>query len=403
MSVYQYQVVYQGKRSKGYITADTAAEGRNILRKRGMQIVRFKSALPSADKSCLWSLACFSRRRSYQAINEFTHYLTLLLRSGVPLSDAFRVIIRQVSKQIEPVLRRLAERVNEGAELAQAMAQEERYFDSTYIGIVRVGQASGRLEECLERLVQLRSQRQQLRQRIRAALAYPAMVVVVGICVVVFLMTFVVPRITWVLEQSGRSLPLPTRILLCISDGILGYWWVGLGVVLAGIIVVRVTNCGRRIKELLNRQVLKTPILGPLIMKADIAQAAVMLDAMLRSGLPLDEALTITQKSIANVLLEDEFGRMAEALKSGRALLSGSGHDSVLPPVVAHMLTVGEQTGQLEETLQELARTYDSEVEVACRQAVSMLEPMLIIIMGCMIGFIVMSTILPILQISQSL
>ncbi len=401
MPVFQYQAVSKNKTSRGYITSDTPSQGRQVLRERGLKIIEFKDAGQQSTES--WSIPFTGKKRNVQSINEFTRYLAIMLRSGVPLSEALSVIIRQLPKRTEPVLRRLAERVNGGAELAQAMAPESRYFDETYLGIVRVGQASGRLEECLERLAWLRERQNQISRKIHAALAYPAMVMMVGTAVVLFLVTFVVPRITWVLEQSGRQLPAPTKMLMFISNIFVGYWWLILLLLLAGMLIIPMLDRKRRLNSLMKRLILKIPVLGNLIMKADIAQVAVLLDTMLRSGLPLDEAIVITQKSTPNVLLVQELQRMVKALRSGRPLIASAHKTSVFPPVVAHMIAVGEQTGQLEYTLQQLSHSYDNEVEVACRQAVSMIEPILIVTMGCVVGFIVMSTILPILRISGSL
>lgn len=402
MPIYQYQAVCKGQKTTGYVTADTPARGRRLLRERGLQIIGFEAAESTTTATRRWSLPRLRIGRDREAIDEATGYLAMLLRVGVPLTEALNIVIRQASARVEPVLRRLTERVNAGADLAQALAEQNKIFDSVYVGIVRVGEISGMLDECLERLVRLRRRQHQLRQRIQGAMAYPMIVAVVGLVVVLFLMTFVVPRITWVLKQSGRSLPLPTRILLIISDAVRSYWWLGLAIAVSGFMIVHLVDRQRLIQAWIKRQVLRIPIMGPLAMKAAIAQAAAMLHTMLRSGLTLDEALVITRKSTSNVLLQEEFKRMLDAMRSGRPLIDQSRTRSVLPPVVVHMLTVGEQTGQLEEMLEELTNSYDAEVDVAARQAVSLLEPILIVIMSCIVGFIVLATILPILRISGS-
>jgi len=283
------------------------------------------------------------------------------------------------------------------------MAEERKAFDPLYIGVIRVGQASGMLEQCLDGLVRLRRRQYLLRQRVRSALAYPSVVASVGVLVVIFLMTFVVPKIVGVLRQTGRTLPVPTKILLAVSNAVVWYWWVPLTIAGGVFIAFRFLDRRRQLSRWLRRRVLRVPLLGPLLMKVGIARSAGMLETMLRSGLPLDEALVILRNTIRNDLLQEEYGRMLEALRSGRPMVEVSGADGVLPPAVVHMLSVGEQTGQLEEMLAELATFYDEEVEVASRRAVAMLEPALIVVLSCVIGFIVLATILPILRLSGSL
>jgi type II secretory pathway component PulF len=402
MPVYQYQAIDQGKRCQGFVTADTAAQGRSLLRKRGLEILQFNVEGSHATGKSSWSIPRLSIGRNRKAIDEATHYLGMLLRAGVPLTEALNLIIRQVPRRIEPVLRRLIERVNGGADLALAMSEQGRIFDSTYVGIVRVGQISGMLETCLDRLVQLRRRQHELRQRIQGALAYPVIVAMVGLAVVTFLMTFVVPKIIWVLQQSGRSLPFPTKVLLTLSNGVREFWWLGLAGAAIVAALLYMADREKRVRKWVKRRFLQVPILGPLAMKAAIAQASAMLSTMLRSGLPLDEGLAITCRSTGNILLQEELARMLEALRSGRPMINPSRDKRVLPPVVAHMLAVGEQTGQMEEMLEELTQSFDTEVEVASKQAVAILEPILIVAMSVVVGFIVLATILPILKISGS-
>ena len=403
MPVFRYEVTRRGAKSRGYVTADTAAQGRKMLREKGLQILEFDPAegVAGSSRSPAWPRLFTPSRR--QAVDEFTHYLSMLLRVGVPLAEALNLLIRQVPKQIEPVLRRLSERVSSGTDLAGAMADEGGLFDSTYVGIVRVGQASGMLEECLEKLVRLRRRQHLLRQRLQSTMAYPTVVACVGVLVVIFLMTFVVPRITEILQQTHRALPLPTRVLLASSNAITGYWWLGLTLLVTAVVAMRSLDKQRRIRTWFSLFILKVHLLGSLLMKAGIAQITAMLETMLRSGLPLDESLAISRNVTGNPLLKAEFGRMLEALRSGHPMVDLGQANPVLPPAVLHVLSVGETTGQLEEMLTELSTFYDAEVEITSSRAVAMLEPIVIVIMSCIVGFIVMAILLPILRISSSL
>lgn len=403
MPVYRYETLGPGGRSKGYVTADTPSQGRSLLRGRGLRISRFEISHGAKKKGLSWTLPGMKKASLQEGVDEFTRYLALLLRTGVDLAEALNILLRQVPKTIEPVLRRVSECVNAGADLGQALAEEGSVFDPTYIGIVRVGQASGMIDQCLERLVQLRRRRRLLRQQLYSALAYPITVGVVGVGVVLFLMTFVIPKIADVLQQTGRALPFPTRILVFMSRFIIEYGWLVFLLILAGILFIHISDRKKTVQMWLRQQALKVPVLGALLMKAGIAQTTAMLETMLQSGMPLDESLLIVRNTTNNVLLKKEFDHMAEALRSGRTMSDSSSRKGVFPPAVVHMLAVGEETGQLEDVLSELSQFYDSEVEIASRRAVSILEPILIVIMSCIVGFIVLATVLPILRVSGSL
>lgn len=401
MPVYWYKAATSDGTLEGYITADSPADGRTALRKRGLAVKQFREQ--HARRVSLFQMVPrFASRASEAALNEFVHYVCMLLRAGVPLSEALAVVIRQAPRGLEPALRRVTERVNAGSDLAEAMSQEGDTFDSAFIGVVRVGQASGQLEPCLGRLISLRRREQQLRQRIAAVLAYPLIVSTVGLGVVVFLLTFVVPKITALITQSGRTIPVPTQILLAISGFLRSYGLLMIVTMLVAGIVLVVADRRRRLLKMFQHILMRMPVIGPFMLKAGIAQAATLLETMLSSGLPLDEAIEITRRSLKNPMLDREFEGMLTALRSGQPLVESSRQGSALPPVVAHVLAVGDQTGQLEEMLGELASSFDEDVEVAARQAIALLEPAMIISISIIVGFIVLATILPIIRISGS-
>lgn len=404
MPVYRYKALKGGTTLDGMVTADSPADGRARLRASGLQLLKFEApSAPAGPRKLQMGVWRFAAGGSAAALNEVTHYLAMLLRAGVSLAEALDVVTRQAPRSLEAVLRRVSEKVKGGADLGEALAEEKGVFDPAYIGIVRVGQASGALEEALERLVSLRRRRHQLRQRVQAAMAYPLIVTGVGVLVVLFLLTFVVPQITGLLVDSGRAIPWPTRILLAATSLVRHYWWLGLVLALGLALGLTLGDRRNQIRRRLTALVLKIPLIGTVAMKAAIAQFSAMLETMLGSGLPLDEALELTQRSTHNPILQREIKRMLEALRGGQPLGAVRPANTSLPPVVLHILSVGEQSGQLEPMLGELAASYDADVDVAARQAVSVLEPLLIIVISLIVGFIVLATILPIIRLSGSL
>lgn len=398
MAVYRYKAIGASGTVEGLITADTPAEGRMRLRRDGLQVLQFHA--PETKRG--GGQVVFSRRPGEAAVNEATHYLAMLLKAGVPLSEALGVVARQVPRPIEVVLRRVSEKLSEGTEFSEALEAEPRTFDPVFVGVVRVGQAAGTLDQSLERLVSLRQRRQQLRQRVTAAMTYPLIVVLIGAAVVFFLLTYVVPKITGLLTETGRSIPLPTQLLMSLSELLQGPGGLLLLGLAGAVCLAPIFDRRGVLKAWGQRAALKLPVIGEVVMKAGVAQMAAMLEAMLKSGLPLDESLELTSRSIQNPVIRRELLQMREALRQGQPLASLKDQPTALPPVVMHVLAVGEQTGQLEDMLGELARSYDEGVDAAARQAVSVLEPALIVVISVVVGFIVLATILPIIRLSGS-
>ena len=401
MPVYTYKAVdLDATAVAGEVAADTPRQARDLLRGRGLTVEQIRPR-PPREAASVWA-----RRRARRHAGRTTGFirdLAALAGAGIPLTDSLQTLSRQYSGPFGAVVLSVGERVASGASLAEAMEAQGPWFDRLCVSIVRVGERTGTLDEALSKLADFREHAEGLRSRIGTVLLYPAIVTVIGTGVTVFLMTFVVPRLLSALRDSGRELPAITRAVQAVSDFLLGYGWlVGLAVVAAVIglrLIVR-TGPGRRAWH---RLLMRAPLVGELIVKETLGRLAVVLAALLRSGVVFVEALEVAEETTANVVFRAALARCREAVAAGKDLAEPLERAGVFPPMVVRMLAVGQQAGELEGMLEKLAASYERQVAVATARLAAVLEPLLIVVLALMVGVIALATILPILEASNVL
>lgn len=401
MPVFTYKALDRtGSHRRGSLSADTPASGRQVLREQGLQLVEFQparfgkhTALPSRTR----------RSRRQEQIADFARQLAMLLGTGVPLVEALDVLIRQQRGRILEVLRDVRGKVASGLSMSEALAEHPAWFDGVFCSAVRVGQTSGQMDAALKDLAGFMRERQTLRARLFSALAYPMILAVLGVAVVIFLMSFVVPQLLTILEDSGRPLPVATVILKSMSDALTGHWMVivlfAAGAI-AGCAGFYAWRTGRR---LCHTWQLKLPLAGPLIRKSLVAQFAQKLSLLLRSGVPFLEAIGLIRGNTRQVVLNDELARMEQAVQRGSDIAPALEASRVFPPLVVHMVDVGQKSGELTEMLTQLRDGYATEVRLAIGRFAAALEPMLIVVMAALVGFVVFSTMMPILEVTRAI
>ena len=399
MAVYAYKAsdLASGDTS-GTIAADTPRQARDLLRDRGL-IVRDLSDVRArtATKSTL-----FARASSYH-VTLFLRELSTLLSVGVPLLEALDTLAQQHTGSFRTSLVMLRDRVAGGASLASAMHEQPRLFDELCISITEVGEDAGTLDTSLETLADFRSRSEQLRGRLINAFIYPVLVLTVAIGATLFLMTFVVPRILQPLIEQGQPLPLPTRIVKSISDFVISWWWLlcgGLACVACVFAVAIRTSKG---KFILHRTLLRLPLLGDLILKQSIVRLSVVLGTLLKSGIPFVRAIQISQRTTSNRVVRNALARCEQAVVAGVDIAGALRETDVFPPMVVQVFSVGQQSGKLEPMLERLASTYDAEVSRSAQRLVSILEPLLIVGLSLLVLFIVLATVLPILEAGNAI
>jgi general secretion pathway protein F len=402
MPVYNYKALKpDGGADAGVIDADSPKDARLKLKGRQLHVTDLVSVNEPRKGGAGLNLH-FLRRRRPQEVAMLTRQLATLLGSGIPMIGALSAIIEQVEhRDMKTSLMSVREKVSQGGSLSDALAEHPIYFNELYVNMVRAGEAGGNLDKVLVRVADYLQASNRTRAKVVASLTYPIIMLVIGTGVVVVLLTIVVPKIMMVIEKQRVALPLPTEILLLISGFMKTYWWLLLGGVIATWYAywqARRTPAGRLWTDTMK---LRLPVVGNLMKKAAISRFAVTFATLLESGLPVLEAMGVVKRVVDNALLADTLEKIRQKIAEGADIATPLKQSKVFPPVVGYMIGVGEESGRLEELLKKTAEAYDEEVEVAAQKMTSLLEPLMIVVMAFVVGFIVLSILLPILQMSN--
>ena len=405
MPVYEYTALDRsGKSVNGIIDADSPVAARQKLRGSGVFPVDLKetSARSRDLRSGPVSISVlFKRIRSWE-ICVATRQLSILLGAGVPLVGSLDVLLSQISNPpLKKILAQVKESVNEGTSLAYALSRHPRSFSNVYVNMVRAGEASGSLDVVLDRLADLGENQQALRRRFKAALAYPVFMFFIGTLVLLFLIAFIVPDITKMFRDMHQTLPVPTVVLISISNFIKGFWWLILLAAASVIVIIRQFKKTERGHYVWDSVKLRIPILGAMNNKMAVARFGRTLGSLLQSGVPLITALEIVRNIVNNVMIADVVDNAVKEIEAGKSLASPLDQSRWFPPIVVQMIRVGEQSGELEAMLIRIADTYEKDVESELMAMTSMLEPVMILVMGLIVGFIVVSILLPIFEMNQ--
>lgn len=405
MAVYEFRgiQVATGKPVKGFRDADNAKSLRGLLRKEGvlLTLATEESKKKEADKGKL-DLFAFLRRPSTSDVAIMTRQLATLVRAGVPLVDSVAALTDQVEKPVlVRVLTELRENLNEGTSFAKSLGRHPQVFPPLYVNMVAAGEASGTLEAVLERLADFMEGQARLKGKVSAALAYPILMVVIGGLLVGVLMVAVVPKVTSIFNSLGHALPWYTRLLIFVSDTLAGFWWLILGVVAAGIYFFRRWKkkpAGRLRWDSIR---LKLPIFGKLNLLVAVARFSRTLATLLASGVQLLQAMEIGINVLENARLELVVKDAIGSIREGESIAVPLKRSGVFPPMMTHMIAVGEKSGQLEAMLENVSRAYEADVETRVVALTSLLEPIMIVALGGAVGFIAMSILMPLLQMNE--
>ena len=405
MPVYEYSALdTNGKKLKGVLDADSMAAARQKIRQAGRYPVDIKETVPKArqaKKGNFLSLQTGPRVKQ-QEIHVATRQLATLLGAGIPLVPSLNGLIEQTTnKTLKTIITQIKESVNEGNSLTSALSEHPRLFSRVYTNMVRAGEASGSLDVVLERLAEFGERQQALRSRITAALIYPIFMALVGTIVLFLLITFIVPSITKVFNDRNQVLPLPTTILINISSFLQSYWWFVLILSAALVLGLRLFIQQPRGRRIWDKLKLTMPVLKDLNIKIAAASMGRTLASLLQSGVPLITSLQIVKNILNNVLLAEVMDEATEELEKGKSLSGILRGNQYFTPMLVQMIAVGEQSGALEKMLEKAADSYEKEVETKIMAMTSMIEPVMILVMGLVVSFIVISILLPIFEMNQ--
>ncbi len=405
MPVYEYTALDgSGKSVNGIIDADSPVAARQRLRGSGVFPVEVKETTSKPKDLLPGSVSVSSLLKRVKAgeISIATRQLATLLGAGVPLVASLEGLVSQITNPaLKKIMAEIKRSVNEGNSLAFALADYPRVFSGVYVNMVRAGEASGSLDVVLDRLADLGEHQHALRGRFKAALAYPVFMFFVGTLVLFFLITFVIPKITPVFEEMHQTLPVPTVLLINASNFLKSFWWaILIAAVIGAIALVRLKKTPKG-QYVWDEAKLRMPIFGPVNRKIALARFARTLGSLLQGGVPLISAMQIVRNVANNVLIADVIDVAIEEIQAGKDLAGPLGQSRWFPSIVIQMIAVGEQTGELETMLDKIADTYERDVAAHIMAMTSMLEPVMILIMGLIVLFIVVSILLPIFEMNQ--
>jgi general secretion pathway protein F len=393
-----------GRRERGTVDADSLAEARRKLRAARVHVLSIEATDTERPAAGLAGRRIELRRIGVGDLASATRQWAMLLNSGMAVVPALGVLVEQTgSHPIGRVLGRVRDRVNEGMSLAKALEEHPRVFPEVYVNMVGAGEAGGELENVLVRLADMLERRVRLGNKVRAALAYPAFMSLVAAGVVIFLLTFVVPSIAKLFIEMKRTLPWPTVALITLSGFLRDYLWVIALALVGGWMAFRVwaaTESGRLLRD---RWVLKLPLFGPLFLKMAVSRFARTLGTLLGSGVTILEALDIVKRVVGNACLAQTIDEVKQSVRHGDSIANPLRRSGVFPPIVCHLVASGERGGNVEEGLLKVADIYDNDVETSVVALTSLLEPVLILVMGLVVGFIVLAILLPVFEINQAI
>ncbi len=386
--------LYRGYRESGdVVTGTIEADGP----KDALQRIKELGLFPKEIKESLPKEKRFSLRSDISLLPSVTRLIATLLSSGVPVIDAISAVASEEKGYWQKLLVGIKDRVASGSSLSRAIEAYPKVFPEFYVSMVAAGEASGALDKVLLRLADFLEAQASLRSRVKTATVYPIFMVFVSIGVLSFLFTFVVPKITKIFEDTKSALPLVTVILIWISNIFHRFWWLLLGLLTAGVFgFQRFINKKR---EVWDSFLLRVP--GNTLNNLYMSRFTRTLGLLLRSGLPILRALELSARTVGNTAIEKKVRKAGERVIEGASLSSALKDAGGFPPILLHMIATGERSGEIEDILDRAAAAYEAEFDRGITRSVAILEPGLILAMGLVVGFIVISILLPIFQLNQ--
>jgi len=386
---------------EGSVDAESESQALSKINAIGLFPISIDRKGEDVDKSKTIFPSSFFRRIKTSDIAVFTRQLADLLEAGVTIVTALSTLSKQTdNKRLANIVEDIRDDIKGGNSFAASLGRHPSVFSKLYVSMVNSGEISGTLEGVLNRLADFLEEQEEFKSKVQAALAYPILMAFVGAITGIILLTFVMPRVVGVFEDMGQTLPFITLLLLGISRFIRGYWYIIAAVIVFLLVVMRQIKKTHQGKSLLDRLKNGIPIVGLFLKKVDIARFARTLGTLLGNGVTILQSLEIVRDIMSNELakrdLKDTFNRVRDGAPLARALAEGS----YFPLFVTNMIAVGEESGQIERNLLKIADSYERETDKTIKIMSSLIEPIMILIMGIIVGFIVISILLPIFQIS---
>ncbi len=396
----------RGKQVSGLREAESPRALRGLLRLEGVFVTEVHEAHQKVSHGKGLGrevdLSAVFDRVKPQDIAMLTRQMSTLLKAGIPLAEALAALIEQSeSVKLRNALSDIRTKVNEGTSLADALSNHPKLFPDLYVNMVRAGEIAGNLETVMKRLAEFLDGQVRLRGKVASALMYPVVMAFVGLGITSMLMIVVVPKITQIFADTGKALPWNTRFLIWASDITGEWWWLMILLGIAASIGFRRWKRAPKGRARWDRIVLRVWVVGDLVRMIAIARFSRTLGTMLASGVPLLQTLEIVKSILGNTVLVDVVEEARKAIREGESVAGPLQRSGQFPPMVTRMIAVGERSGQLESMLETVAEAYENEVEQKLGRLTALMEPLIILTMGAVVGFIVFSILMPILDMNE--
>jgi len=400
MPRYSYTALASGgKAVKGTVTAESPYSARKQLRSRGIHATDVKQV--STESEVKSSLLSFLGRTKKSHIIDFTKQMSILLNSEIKLTESLSVMIEQTSDaRFRNVITDIRDRVVTGESFTDALGDYTEYFDVIYISMIKVGEATGTLGKTMETISGFMEKRRRIESKVMTAMIYPAFILTIGMAAIIFLTTFVLPKIIVQLQKAKMQLPLITRILMAVSHILISYWYIALIVIFAVVFAMRKFFRSEKGSYLRDRTLLALPIFGPLIRQRVVSRFTSTLSTLLGSGLSMAESLRVVAEVTGNVIMVDAVKKARDRILSGADITTPLRESGVISPAIAHMVAVGEKSGELTKMLQSISENLEASSDIVIERLSAALEPVIIVIMAFFVGLIALAALLPILRFS---
>lgn len=382
----------------GEVQSSTISGAADLLRKKKLVIISLRPVRNSLWRAFVLLIHTVKR----DEVTAFTRQLSTMIAAGLPLTESLRILKAQSSMALSSIINSLMDDVEGGTNLAGALAKHPRVFPDVYVALIRAGEAGGALDTILLRLADNMERQKEFRGKVTAAMIYPSVVLSGMIIVSIVMMVLVIPRLTEIYQSFGTQLPLPTRMLIAVSSFVTKFWFLAIAIIgMVGTLVYSwlKTPTGR---EVFDTYLFRMPIFGQLRRNVILTEFSRTLGLLIGSGIPIIEGLSITANAVGNFLMREEVLSARAQVEKGLPLAVPLSQSEYFPPILAQMVSVGEETGKLEEVLTKLAVYFESESKQSVAALTAAIEPFIMIVLGVGVGFLVIGIILPIYTLTSS-
>ncbi|MEW5975190.1 MAG: type II secretion system F family protein [Acidobacteriota bacterium] len=372
------------------------------IKLQAMNLVPVQISTRKGSQPFKLDLAFTFRRVSSKEVMFFTQELSTLINAGLPLDRSLAICKSLTDRpRVQAILEDVLQGIKQGKTFAESLSAHPRVFSKLYINMVKAGEASGSLPVVLERLVEFQQSADELKSYLISSLIYPVLLTVAGFLSIVVLLVFVIPQFAQVFEDAGQALPLPTQILLSVSDFFQSYWWLAVLILAVAVIGFKSAMARDQGRMGWDRFKLRIPVLGEVLRKIEVARIARTLGTMVHSSVPLVQSLGIVRDISGNLSVAAAISGIADGVRKGEGVAGPMERTGVFPPLAIHLIQVGEETGRLDSMLLELSKVYDKDVRSAIKNLIALFEPVMILVMGLVVGVIVVSMLLAIVSINE--